>query len=802
MGYSKQGLKRPFAAALVAVLTALAQDAFADTPTFAFDIPQEDLSLALNQIAQQSHIDITNNADLTRGKTSPSLQGTYTPEQALAKLLQGSGLYARQIAGGALVVETEGTAAAPTDVKKPLSDGDAATQLGNIIVTASKRSQKQREVADSVTAFSGNELRQMGAQSFEDYIGRAPGVIFDQATPGLSNVTIRGVGTTTAGPDQGQGTTGIYLNDIPLTDPSFGVSIPDIDTFDLQRVEVLRGPQGTLFGAATLGGAVNYIINPVYLDTYDARLESSVEGTQHSSDVGYTVKGAFNLPIVTDTLGMRVTAIKRFDPGYLDNIGTGQKDSNSHDVEDFRINTLWQVNRLVSVSFFSFYDSAKSPDASYAFPSLGDLKRDTTIPEFTDFATRINNLKVDTDLNFATLTISGALTQKTQSAQADESLFFGPNSSIVSSPKTRMTSLEARLTSPSGGTFEWLAGVYHGALHENFPEPVYQNGAVLEDLAVDYVSDETSEFGEATYRFSDQWRATLGGRYYDISLQTESIEGAPGADQITAGREVGRGFSPKGSITFEPSKNFLAYALVSKGYRSGGVNLVPPLAGFPTPATYRPDSLVNYEIGIRPSWFNQRLTLDTTLFYINWTDIQLRLARPDGFAYAANAGGAHNIGLENALNWTATSNLQFQLSATFLQAQISKATDLGNGVVLPEGARIPGAPHWSTSELATYHWNIEYRPYVTVSHRFVSGAQSGFPGTGTPSLPIMDYSVFDLRAGFNIKQYDFSLYANNIADRRGVTAADYAGLSGSDPSFNRDFYIRPRTVGLRVGWHM
>src|SRR5882757_9910742 len=290
MGHSKYGLKRPLAAVLAAALSTLAHNAFADTATFDFDIPQEDLSLALNQIAQQSRIDITNSADLTRGKTSPPLKGTYTPEQALAKLLDGSGLHVRQIDGGALVVETEGTVAAPSGGKKPSPDSDGATQLGNITVTASKRSQKQREVANSITAFSGNELRQMGAQSFEDYIGRAPGVIFDQATPGLSNVTIRGVGTTTSGPDQGQGTTGIYLNDIPLTDPSFGVSIPDIDTFDLQRVEVLRGPQGTLFGAATLGGAVNYIINPVDLDTYDARLESSVSGTRHSTTVGYTVK--------------------------------------------------------------------------------------------------------------------------------------------------------------------------------------------------------------------------------------------------------------------------------------------------------------------------------------------------------------------------------------------------------------------------------------------------------------------------------------------------------------------------------
>jgi iron complex outermembrane receptor protein len=788
--------------AALAALSVWGYCAFADTGMFAFDIQRQDLALALNQIAKQSHIEISYSAELTRGKISPLLKGTYTPEQALKMLLKGSGLHARRITGGALVVEKEGAGKSPSGGQRPTSDSDAMMQLGEVIVTASKRAQNQREVADSVTAFSDNELRERGAQSFEDYIGCAPGVIFQQAIPGLSNVTIRGVGTTTYGPDQGQGTTGIYLNDIPLTDPSYAVSIPDIDTFDLQRVEVLRGPQGTLFGAATLGGAVNYITNPVSLDTFDARLESSVSGTEHSSNVGYTVKEALNLPIVTDVLGVRLTAIKRFDPGYLDNIGTGQKDSNSNDVEEFRINALWQVNRRVSASFLSFYDREESPDQGYAFPALGDLKRDTTIPEYVDFITRINSLKVDADFDFATLTLSGARTEKSQSSQVDFTTYFGPGATVVQYPTTHMTSLEARLTSPNGGTFEWLVGAYHGALHENYPSPAIQNGQVLEDITSNYVSDETSEFGEATYRFSDQWRATLGGRYYDISLQSEHTSGASAAPQISAGQEVGRGFSPKGSITYEASSDLLAYALVSKGYRAGGVNLnIPPLAGFPTPATYGPDSLVNYEIGVRPSWFNQQLTLDSTLFFINWTDIQLRLGRPDGYAYATNAGGAHNVGLENTLNWRATPNLQLQVSATYLRARISKTTDLGNGVVLPQGAQIPGAPHWSVSELTTYHWNGDYRPYITVSARFLSGAQNVFVVKGAQSAPIMDYGVFDLRAGFKIKQYDLSLYIDNVADRRGVTAAYYGG-DGPDPNSDREFYIRPRTIGLRLDWRM
>ena len=293
----------------------LAPGVFAEASTFTFDIAPEDLARALNEMAQQSHIEISYSAELTRGKISSSLKGTYTVEQALDRLLNGSGLRVRRITGGAWVIETGWNEISPSVVRGSWSDSASTNQLDEVIVTAARRAEKLREVADSVTAFGGDELSRLGAQSFRDYIGLAPGVIFQQATPGLSNVTIRGVGTTTVSPDQGQSTTGIYLDDIPLTDPSYAVSIPDFDTFDLQRVEVLRGPQGTLFGTATLGGAVNYITNPVQLDAFDARVESGVSGTQHGTGVGYTIKEALNLPLITDVFGMRITAIKRIRSG-------------------------------------------------------------------------------------------------------------------------------------------------------------------------------------------------------------------------------------------------------------------------------------------------------------------------------------------------------------------------------------------------------------------------------------------------------------------------------------------------------
>jgi iron complex outermembrane receptor protein len=484
-------------------------------------------------------------------------------------------------------------------------------------------------------------------------------------------VTIRGVGTATVFPDQGQATTGIYLNDIPLTDPGFAMGVPDVDVFDMQRVEVLRGPQGTLFGAATLGGAVNYILNPVNLEKFDAHAQLGIAHTVNADDLGYTAKIAVNAPLIDDVFGIRITAIKRYDMGYLDNIGSGEKDSNYRNIEDIRFNALWKINHKNDLGFFSLYDRSLNGDGFYAFPQLGNLVRDTFIPEIASLITRINRLKFNSNWNFATSTVQAAHSLKRQDSEADLTPYYGgPPTSSPSLARTQSDMVEARLTSPSNQKFGWLFGVYYGHFGEQYPTPTYQDGVDVFYFDVGYKSKELSDFGEATYHFSDQWRATVGGRYYDIRLTTDTVQGVPPDLATDEGHQEGKGFSPKASITFEPNKDLKTYALVSKGFRMGGVNLVAPIASFPTPATYGSDSLINYEIGIRPSWLNHTLTLDTAIFYIDWSDIQPRLARPDGFSYVKNAGAAQNKGIENSLSWRPNQNWAFQ-------ANVKRCPDFG-----------------------------------------------------------------------------------------------------------------------------
>ena len=764
--------------ALAAGVCMVALAAPAQAQEKSFTIPAGSLKSALDAYARQTARPVIYKSNEVRASQSSGFNGVASPEQALEAILANTGFVAVATNSGAVAVVRSRVGAAEELRLIDVNDQD-------IIVTASKREQSQRSLAASISPLTGKQLDQIGAQGFKDYLNGLPGVQFQQSTPGVSNVTMRGVGVATIYPDQGQATTGIYVNDVPLTDPSFAVSVPDLDVFDVQRVEVMRGPQGTMFGAATLGGAVNYIYNPVSLSEVQARGQASLHAVEHGGDLGYTAKAALNLPIVNDVLGVRIAAAHRSDAGYLDNVGTDTRDSNTRRVNAVRGNLLWKISDGFDLTYFGLYDRSRSGDGFYSFPTtVGELKRNTVFNETATFTTEVHSLKFNGDLGFATLTISGARLNKKQDSLADYTPYYGDPTYSIAKARSKSDIGEVRLTSASGKPFEWLVGAYYGKTDENYPVTDFQGTAEVYNFLVRYQSKEKSAFGEATLHISDALRLTAGGRYYDISLDTATLS--------NSGNQNESGFSPKASITFEPSKEFMAYALFSKGFRMGGVNLSAPLAGFPTPLTYGSDGVINYETGVRFTLLDRTLFIDSTAFYIDWTDIQLRLTRPDRRSYVANAGSARSYGFENSISWKPSSSFDLRANLTYLNAEINKTLALGNGTTLVKGTKLPGASHWNTSASATYHFGLPNEPYVSIEHRYISRATNDFD----PSLVVGGYNTLALRAGAKFGNFTLQAYVTNLTDKRGATTASYLG---ADPI---TFYNQPRTFGLSVDWTM
>jgi outer membrane receptor protein involved in Fe transport len=699
--------------------------------------------------------------------------------------------------------------------------------LYEVIVTATKRPERARDIAGSVSAMSGQQLEAIGAQSSQDYLTRTPGVVFNAGPLGDSTAIIRGVGTS-VGKDQGQGPTGYYINEIPLTEPGYAIAIPDVDTFDVERVEVLRGPQGTLFGSSALGGAINYVAREASTDGFDAAVQTSTGSTHHSDgNPNYSAKGMLNLPL-GDSFAIRGVAYHRHEAGFLDNIGTGRKASNEQTSKGGRFSAVWTPAEGSKISLFSLYDNNRTPDFGYRYPELGEFVRETLVSEPVEYELQLHSLRLDQDLGFATLTALVGYSEKERSLTNDFTPFYSvfapidddtpgevlPNPTpYLDTGKSESRSYELRLASPKGEKFDYLIGVMGTSTDKTFKDYITSEGSyeILSvhrnpaDLRGDMFywgvgrtdGEEKAVFGEANYRFTDQWTLTIGGRWFDTEVNSRSTYYGvlyPGSLSLPPGQQTEDGFAPKVSLAWRRDDDLMVYGLASKGYRFGNPNTIHPLEDFNTPSGWKTDSLWNYEVGIRSSAFDRRLQTDFPVFLIDWSDLQVRLYRPDDFTYGTNAGKARNIGQEFSGLWRVTDSFDLSLNVTHLDAKLTQTVISAGNEILRDGQQLPGSSEWQISAMAVARLPYSWEPTVTLAQRYLSDAPQSLQ---TPDLRINGYGQTDLRVSAQLASVGVTAFVNNVTDKRGVTFGygDF-GLGV------QDFIIRPRTIGLMLDWKM
>ena len=380
----------------------------------------------------------------------------------------------------AVPAAAQGVAADPAT--QPTSSAAAARSSDDIIVTATRREERIRTIAGSVSALSGEQLKAIGAQDYADYLVRLPGVAFSNGPSGVSTAVIRGIGTT-AGLDQGQGTTGYFINDVPLTEPGYATSIPDIDTFDVNRVEVIRGPAGTLFGSASLGGAINYIASTADASGFHAAAEGILGSTHNANgQLNYDGKVMLNVPLIKDKLAARLVYTRREMAGYLDNIGIGKKGSNDLLVQGWRGSLVFTPFDGTTITYLGLYQTNKTDDVDFRFADLGKYIRNTAIPVPFRFTTQLHDLRLDQDMGFATLTAMAAFVRKTDRQFDDYTPFYGSLAGgLPQSYKALLGSktqdYEVRLASPKGEHFDWLIGGMHEHISKRYDDYIYGPGA-------------------------------------------------------------------------------------------------------------------------------------------------------------------------------------------------------------------------------------------------------------------------------------------------------------------------------------
>lgn len=751
------------------------------------------------------------------------------------------------------VAQTHAATTRADTANKSQTDQNADTtgSPNDIIVTATLQSQRLQDVPLSVTAFSQAELTQKGIVGYEGIARETPGVVLDHRSDNNLSITTRGISTN--GYQAGlQSTTTVYLDDLPLTTIGNSVTL-DPNLFDVERVEFLRGPQGTLFGSGSLSGALRILTHSPDLNGFDESALADIGVTPDGGGVRQRYDGMLNAPIVGNSLGLRVVGFYRHEDGYVDNVGLGIKNSNTLKDWGGRAILLWKPTDRLSVRMMAMYENNHPNDASLVTPSLGKRKRYTTIPDLYTSKTQLYNATIDYQFDGAHLTSSSSYGYQDGLFDIDLSGTFATGVPIQNAIpfylfdhgiwKTFVQ--ETRLVSDPGGKVDWTVGAYYLHRNEFLDGRETSNAAFLDARGITglpadatfykFSSDlreyELAGFGELTYHLTDKLSATGGLRYgkyggtldtfpgYNSQYFVYALYGISGPLALTPNAATTTHYpsasklSWKASMSYKPSRDLMAYVTVSTGYRTpvynsraGSVSTVDP-TDLVIPAGASSDNLTNYEVGLKGSFLDGKLTANLAAYYIDWRNIQVQANRQsDSVQFATNIGRATSKGLEAEITLKPAHGLVFGLNGSLNEAKVVSLT--------PEQAAISGAvvgarlasPHLQGSFYGSYNYDLMSgaKGFTSFQVEHVGAFPNGFPNTpGKPTVPnplIGDsdtYTVVNLQTGFRVQRLSVTFYMENVGNTYAVTYIHPEAFT-----YSRYAIVRPRTFGVRVGFNL
>lgn len=741
---------------------------------------------------------------------------------------------------------------APPDQQKPnaTTTGETTvTTLGTVVVTASRRDETLQKVPMAVSALTWHDIEREHLQDFSDYAASVPGLDAISLGPGLTELSIRGIAS---GSQQPSASVGVYVDETPFGSSSvFAVGsalTPDLDPADVERIEVLRGPQGTLYGAGALGGVIRFITIPPDTENYSGRLQlggTSVDG----GGTGFDVHGMVNLPLVKDKLAIRANAYDETVPGFADDAGRGKTDVNESKIKGGRASLLWTPTDKTSVRVTALAQNLSAEgsatvalDPGTLQPVYGDLQqRNATLGgNVFDAHYRLYNVTFNTDFGWAKLMSSSSYSTLDAVTNTDATplLFLGPQANgqpygtleQATIPQTKATQ-EFRLSSPKSQTVEWLGGVFWtretGNNAQNvYPSDYYSGTPQPSPFGIPIGGDlqpSTYEayaaYGSITWHITDRFDVEAGLRYsHDKQHYTEIgygllFGGVPPTvllDKRSSDSSTTFSLTP----TYHINDNNMLYARIASGFLPGGPNIVP--VGVPNvPATFSPTKLTDYELGLKSTSPDDRLMADLSAYYIDWTKIPLTTFE-NNFTFLTSGGQAKSKGLEATIAWIAAPGLKLSANASYNDATLTKdAPYPSNG---KRGDPLPYAPQFTLGLSGDYDFALGggWHGYVGASYQYVGERSTDFafsyPIAGVlPPLPssptIPGYHTINLRAGVNRGQWNIDAYVKNLTNQRGIVQAstfqNYVPVAGEpNPVTGRmednATIITPRMFGISV----
>lgn len=717
--------------------------------------------------------------------------------------------------GGVILVG----AAGPAFAQEAGGTSDEEAQ-NEIVVTAQRRAERLIETPQSVTSLSGDHLERIGASQFVDFANTVPGLQFTTQGAGSAQVSMRGV---TTGADIGP-TVGIYVDDVPYGSSSaFANGVRralDVGLINIDRVEVLRGPQGTLYGASSMGGVLKYVTRAPSLTEFGGSARLNVADT-NSGAMSTLASGTINAPLAHDRVAIQATGYYSRVGGYADNVTTGDRDVDTGDIYGGRVDLLAKPSDTLTIRLAGFVQNIERDGGSYASmaldgtPVAGELDQVHPLAEPFRSRFRLFSGTVEKDFGGATLTSVTSYQNAHTFAVTDGSavyapilqFFFGIPAQAVGVnevARTRKFTEEVRLASSGSGPVEWQIGGFYTNETSLLQQIADTFGAGGAPIPVNVVTarirssyEEYAAFGNLTYHITDRFDVSGGLRY---ARNNQSFEQDASGLLVTSGPlrksdEDVVTWLANARYRFTP--HIIAYTRFATGYRPGGPNflVLNPATGAPAaPDTYKSDTLASYEIGFRAETPDRTFGADLSAFFIDWNDIQL-LTAVSGVTTYLNAGGAHIKGLE--LTLTARPSRSFSLTGAFALND-GYVTDDNAALGAAEGERLPNTPHFTAAVDADYRFSSSpLLPFAGATFRYVSDRTASFDANAQlPQYRLPEYTSVDLRAGLTAGPVDVQLYVRNLFDERGQLSAQTVLSGFGGPA--QVTILRPRTIGIQL----
>ncbi len=741
----------------------------------------------------------------------------------------------------------EQDAEAETDTIEEISPAAEEPREGFILVTATRREENLQDVPLSVTAFQQEELTEQGIVGYERLARETPGVVINKPTQNFNNFTARGISTN--GYSAGlQAPVAIYIDELPIS-ANGNSTILDPNLYDVERVEFLRGPQGTLFGSGSLAGAMRIITNSPNPREFEASALVDLGYTEHGG-LRQRYNGMVNVPLVDDVMAFRAVGYYRNEDGWVDNIGTGIEDSNALEAYGVRAAVLVEPTDRFSVKLQVTHENSKPEDSSLTNPALGTFVRRTIRPDLFQGELTTLNATVNADFGFAELVSSTTYGDFDQLFIVDLAGTFSLLPPAFQIPfaldafaRDDILVQEVRLTSAHDGPVDWVVGGFYFdkrretdliyRTSDEFLAAMNIGGLQSDVFAQQFIYTDITEkavFGELTYRFSEQFWVTGGLRYGSTRVQSFNkangfssnylqIGFFPNVTITTTPIAIGAGLpasedqlSYKASISFKPSDNVTTYVSIATGFRppvvngrAGQASLADP-TDIIIPAGATSDELTNYEIGLKGTFADGRFTANLAAFYIDWNNIQVQANRvSDAVQFATNIGGAVSKGIEFELVARPVDGLRLAANGAYIDAKIDELTAAEaaiSGAV--DGVRL-ATPKFSGSFTSTYTFPVggDADGYVTGNVAYVGSYPGLLPNVpGQPGVPSPQYDVTDeyvfVNAYAGVKfgpDLSVTAYVENLFDSQAITYVHPEAFL--DGRYGR---LRPRTFGVRTSY--